>query len=997
MYNPGYLRPILTDAGRMAATDAKDAGIKLDLTHIVIGVGKYGPNGSETEMVAPVSGPIPLTAGDRPTPSQLRLAAIWMQDVGTYHITEVGFYAGDVLAYVWSTEDGHVAAVKTDGVPYVMFVDIGLVNDFEAVVEVVVDPAQSVAIAALVTHESARDAHPQYLRRDIFPSEMRMMWGLPEQSEDPNNVVIRLPDEVELPHYAPGQRFTWRAAHTNTGPMTMNVDGLGALPLKKAGVRDLEPADIEVGCAYDFYFDGDKFQLAVGTSNIGHADSASRLRTPRAINGVLFDGTQNIVIKDDTKEPIIQPGAAGTFYGGDKTWQDFGQAVRGVALDGLALGSGPLAAADTLLVAMGKVQGQINAMQAAKAPLASPALTGEPTAPTAPVNDNSQRIANTAFVNQLFAALIGQAPEALNSVYELAAALGNDPNFATTVFDELGKKLDATATAVAAAKLATARTLKVGNTGKAFDGTGNVTWTLAEIGAQAALGFTPVRQGGGAGQLTNTVHIGWGNTAGLLLQVDSTDFANNWPISISKNAATATKLATARTIGGVAFDGTANINLPGVNTAGNQNTSGNAGSATKLATARTLTIGSSAKAFDGTGNVSWSLAEIGAAALNHTHAYLPLTGGAITGNIVVGGANRNCSLIGTYDASKTQQIWAMGSGYLSDATGATFGSLYGLAYKHTNNATGGTMAGGHQVVWCAAGTPKGAIGDNIWTAGQFIGNGASLTNLNAANLASGIVPAARLSGTYAINISGSAASCTGNAGSATKLATPRALTIGSTAKNFDGSGNVAWSLAEIGAAAAAHTHPYLPLTGGTLTGNVTAPSVSTSNWFRSTGNTGWYSDTHGGGIMMQDTTWVRVHGSKSFYVSNQIAATGDITAFYSDARLKENIRGIDNALDAVLSWRGVRYNANELAESFGYDRDKQQVGLLAQDVEKTAPELVVPAPFDIDGETGGSLTGENYKTLKYDRAVPYLVEALREVSERLETAMKRIEQLERAV
>ena len=86
------------------------------------------------------------------------------------------------------------------------------------------------------------------------------------------------------------------------------------------------------------------------------------------------------------------------------------------------------------------------------------------------------------------------------------------------------------------------------------------------------------------------------------------------------NAATATKLATARTIGGVSFDGSANINLPGVNAAGTQNTTG---SAAKWTTARTLTLGSTGKSVDGSANVSWTLAEMGAAA---DSAVLKLTG-----------------------------------------------------------------------------------------------------------------------------------------------------------------------------------------------------------------------------------------------------------------------------------------------------------------------------------------------------------------------------------
>ncbi|WP_428845821.1 tail fiber protein [Escherichia coli] len=70
--------------------------------------------------------------------------------------------------------------------------------------------------------------------------------------------------------------------------------------------------------------------------------------------------------------------------------------------------------------------------------------------------------------------------------------------------------------------------------------------------------------------------------------------------SLSGNAATATKLQTARTIGGVAFDGSANINLPGVNTAGNQNTTGNAATATKLQTARNI----NGVKFDGSGDIN---------------------------------------------------------------------------------------------------------------------------------------------------------------------------------------------------------------------------------------------------------------------------------------------------------------------------------------------------------------------------------------------------------
>lgn len=115
---------------------------------------------------------------------------------------------------------------------------------------------------------------------------------------------------------------------------------------------------------------------------------------------------------------------------------------------------------------------------------------------------------------------------------------------------------------------------------------------------------------------------------------------------------------------------------------------------------------------------SYTAAEVGAAASSHTHGYLPLSGGALTGDLVFGESDRDHSPMGTYNPAKTQQIWSMGTAYRNSATGVDFGSLYGLAYKHTNNATGGTMAGGHQMVWVQAGVPKCALGDNIWTSGN---------------------------------------------------------------------------------------------------------------------------------------------------------------------------------------------------------------------------------------------------------------------------------------
>jgi hypothetical protein len=91
---------------------------------------------------------------------------------------------------------------------------------------------------------------------------------------------------------------------------------------------------------------------------------------------------------------------------------------------------------DTSIATTAFVQGEI----AAKAPLASPAFTGNPTAPTASAADNDTSIATTAFVQAAIAALIASAPGALDTLDELAAAMGDDANFATTMTNALALK-----------------------------------------------------------------------------------------------------------------------------------------------------------------------------------------------------------------------------------------------------------------------------------------------------------------------------------------------------------------------------------------------------------------------------------------------------------------------------------------------------------------------------------------------------------------------------
>ncbi|HHN0852878.1 TPA: tail fiber protein [Escherichia coli] len=472
----------------------------------------------------------------------------------------------------------------------------------------------------------------------------------------------------------------------------------------------------------------------VQLSSATNSDSETMAATPKAVKSV-----KELA---DTKAPIESPSLTGTPTAptaaqGTNSTQIANTAFVKAAIT--ALINGAPGTLDTLKEIAAAINNDpnfsttINNALALKAPLASPALTGIPTAPTAAQGTNNTQIATTAYVRAAISALVGSSPEALDTLNELAAALGNDPNFATTMTNALAGKqpLDATLTALAGlatganklpyftgtdtvsqtdltsvgrdilAKTSTLAVIQylglreIGTSGEKIPllSTAN-TWSsqqtfkgktafsaAATFSAGIAGAIEPEKIGdqtvdlnnltissdvgaikyyycptfGGGANITNKPD---GVNGNFLLRVESTrkvsasDYANmqtlisndtkriyvrfvvngSWAAwsqvvvsgwgqdvsvkslsavalsgSLTGNASTATKLQTARTIGGVSFDGSANIDLPGVNKTGNQSTTGNAATATKLLTARTI----NGVSFDGSANISLSPANIG--------------------------------------------------------------------------------------------------------------------------------------------------------------------------------------------------------------------------------------------------------------------------------------------------------------------------------------------------------------------------------------------------
>ena len=336
----------------------------------------------------------------------------------------------------------------------------------------------------------------------------------------------------------------------------------------------------------------------VQLSSATNSDSETMAATPKAVKS----------IKDlaDTKAPIESPSLTGTPTAptaaqGTNSTQIANTAFVKAAIT--ALINGAPGTLDTLKEIAAAINNDpnysttINNALALKAPLASPALTGVPTAPTAAQGTNNTQIATTAYVRAAISALVGSSPEALDTLNELAAALGNDPNFATTMTNALAGKQPLDATLTALAGLATGA-----NKLPYFTGTDTVSQTdltsvgrdiLAKTSVLAVIQYLGLRELGTSGEkipLLSTANT-WSSRQ---------TFNGGITGALAGNADTATKLKTARSIGGVAFDGSANINLPGVNTTGNQNTTGNAATATKLATARNI----NGVKFDGSVDIS---------------------------------------------------------------------------------------------------------------------------------------------------------------------------------------------------------------------------------------------------------------------------------------------------------------------------------------------------------------------------------------------------------
>ena len=171
--------------------------------------------------------------------------------------------------------------------------------------------------------------------------------------------------------------------------------------------------------------------------------------------------------------------------------------------------------------------------------------------------------------------------------------------------------------------------------------------------------------------------------------------------------------------------------------------------------------------------------------------------------------------------------------------------------------------------------------------------------------------------------------------------------------------------------------------GSAVGSTITVPFATTAG--TANGITASYNDGLGTGSNVQfESIGVNTPAPGT---PGMVRATNDVVFYFSDRRLKTDIQSIINPLDKLKSLNGVTYKPSQKAVEFGFVSPKRKAGVFADEVEKVLPEAVQMAPFDSSYDENGkelSITGDNYKTVQYEKLVPLLIEAVKELSEKVE-------------
>ena len=388
------------------------------------------------------------------------------------------------------------------------------------------------------------------------------------------------------------------------------------------------------------------------------------------------------------------------------------------------------------------------------------------------------------------------------------------------------------------------------------------------------------------------------------------------------------------------------------------------------------------------------------------------------GNLYIDG-NYGRGVVGLYNAARYQGVFAMGDSYKLADDGTTTGSLYGIAWSHPNAGGVAANLNTHGALVMENGTFLAAISGSIrcrddMRAPRFYDSGD--TNYYVDPASTSILNAVTATEIRSSRYTDSSGNFLFRLATGTEVA--RSINLADSTNdpatvvsNYGGTG-ITWGQ---------HANPYYMIYMGreTYGGDYTKLTLAWHTGIKIGAYSGWggvrfynnspftgteifsvgKGDNHvrvennlyvgqlidisnstyyvdpasstrlNGGIQLDGSLGVGTAGSGT---AGEIRATNNITAYYSDDRLKTKLGAIENPIEKVKSLSGFYFEANETAVALGYQK-KREVGVSAQEVQAILPEIIAPAPID-----------DKYMTVRYEKLIPLLIEAIKEQQKQIE-------------
>ncbi len=523
---------ILTNQGAARLANATMLGSKLNLTQMAVGDANGvlpTPDPAQTKLINQKRiAPLNLLSVDPNNQSQIIAEQIIPENEGGFWIREIGLYDDEgVLIAVANCPETYKPQLQ-EGSGRTQTIRMILVVTNTEAITLKIDPS-----VVLATRKYVDDKISEHEQSRRHPDASLTAKGFVQLSSATNSVSetqAATPKAVKAAYDLANGKYTAQDASTTR-------KGLVQLSSATNSTSETQAATPKaVKAAYDLangkYTAQDASTTRKGLvqlSSATNSTSETQAATPKAVK------------------------AAYDLANAKYTAQDATTAQKGI----VQLSSATNSTSETLAATSKAVKAVMDETNK-KAPLNSPALTGTPTTPTARQGTNNTQIASTAFVMAAIAALVDSSPDALNTLNELAAALGNDPNFATTMTNALAGKQPKDATLTALAGLTTAAGKFPYFTGNDVASLATLTKVgrdiLAKSTVAAVIEYLGLRELGTSGEkipLLSTANT-WTNRQ---------TFSGGLSGELSGNASTAAKLKTARKISNVAFDGSSDITL----------------------------------------------------------------------------------------------------------------------------------------------------------------------------------------------------------------------------------------------------------------------------------------------------------------------------------------------------------------------------------------------------------------------------------------------------